>query len=358
MSEDTNYQAIEWKAEKLILLDQRKLPQSLEYIHYEDALSVATAIREMVVRGAPAIGITAAYAVVLSAQQHSKDQKQNSEGWRQAVLADIDVLQAARPTAVNLAWALQRMKNCLQAINNDQNPQALLLALAQKIHAEDIDANARMSRYGAELISGAKKHVITHCNTGPLATGGIGTALGVISQAYREQRISGVFADETRPWLQGARLTSWELLQQGIPVQLICDSAAASMMKQGDVSWAIVGADRITANGDAVNKIGTYSLAIVAKHHGVKFMVVAPSSTVDMNTACGDEVTIENRPAAEVTHVANVAIAPSQVNALNPAFDVTPAQLIDAIVTEVGVVLAPNREKMAKLMVSEAGASD
>jgi len=346
MNPDANYQAIEWKDGQLILLDQRILPHKVETIHYFDAPAVAQAIRDMVVRGAPAIGISAAYAVVLSAMAHSG----NGNNWRGRLLADMELLKQARPTAVNLAWAIQRMQEQLALIGDEQDPVAPLLACAKKIHQDDIDANSRMSHFGSELISGTVKHVITHCNTGPLATGGIGTALGVISQAYRDGRISGVFADETRPWLQGARLTSWELLQQQVPVQLICDSAAASIMKQGNVGWAIVGADRITANGDVVNKIGTYSLAILAKHHGVKFMVVAPSSTVDMHTASGAEVIIENRSPQEVTQIGEKLIAPASVSAINPAFDVTPAQLVDAIVTELGVVQAPNREKMQQLM--------
>jgi len=345
MSEEAKYKAIDWKSGKLILLDQRKLPQTVEYMSFVDAKSVAQAIRDMVVRGAPAIGITAAYAVVLSALEHGK-----AKDGQKRILDDMTTLEASRPTAVNLAWAVQRMRAKLLDINIDQDPATELLACAEKIHAEDIEANLKMSRYGASLIEGPVKHVITHCNTGPLATGGIGTALGVISQAYREQRINGVYADETRPWLQGARLTSWELMQQGLPVHLICDSAAAYVMKQGNVSWAIVGADRITANGDAVNKIGTYGLAILAKHHNIKFMVVAPCSTIDLNTATGAEVKIEFRPGDEVTRIAGKDIAPALVSAMNPAFDVTPAQLIDAIVTEVGVVRQPNAEKMAALL--------
>jgi len=346
MTRQNPYYAIEWKSNKLLLLDQRQLPQRMEMLAFESAAGVAQAIRDMVVRGAPAIGISAAYGVVLSALQHSR----RGKSWRNAIIADMNVIADARPTAVNLAWAVQRMKAQLDRLSDEQDPVPALLACAEDIHRQDIEANSRMSHYGSALIETPAKFVITHCNTGPLATGGIGTALGVISQAFRDGRISGVYADETRPWLQGARLTSWELLQQNVPVKLICDSAAASIMKQGNISWAIVGADRITANGDVVNKIGTYNLAISARYHGVKFMVVAPSSTIDLQTASGDDVVIENRSPDEVTQLAGNKIAPPAVTAVNPAFDVTPAQLVDAIVTEKGVVRAPNRQKMRQLM--------
>lgn len=343
MPQNASYNAVQWDTDTLVLLDQRLLPKQLSYIRYQDAAAVANAIRDMVVRGAPAIGICAAYAVVLSALQHISA----GADWRQAVLKDIDTLRQARPTAVNLAWALEKMSQLLDQPMTD--PLAQLLLAAKAIHQEDIEANAQMARFGADLIEPGKQ-VITHCNTGPLATGGIGTALGVIQQAYRDKRISGVFADETRPWMQGARLTSWELQQNQIPVTVICDSAAAYVMSKGDISWAIVGADRITANGDVVNKIGTYNLAIAAKYHGVKFMAVAPMSTVDMDTASGRDVEIEQRPASEVTHIQGQLFTPEQVGVMNPAFDVTPAALVDAIVTERGVVQAPSREKMLKLL--------
>jgi methylthioribose-1-phosphate isomerase len=337
--------AIQWHDDKLRLLDQRKLPAEVTYLECHNANEVANAIREMVVRGAPAIGITAAYGVVLAAQQYTRGALTN---WQQAIQPDLDRLAASRPTAVNLFWALARMQ---QVIASDPaEPVMTLLKEAQSIHDEDIAANRHMGELGAALIA-PKAGVLTHCNTGSLATGGFGTALGVIRQAWEEQRLSKVYADETRPWLQGARLTAWELVQDGIPVDLICEGAAAALMRSGKVQWVIVGSDRIAANGDVANKIGTYSLAVNARHHGVKFMVVAPSTTVDMDTPDGAAIPIETRDASEVLQLAGHPVAAKGASAWNPVFDVTPAELIDAIVTEKGVVLNPTREKMLAMMV-------
>ncbi len=339
-----NIRAVEWHDGGLRLLDQRLLPHLEQWLTFSDALAVARAIRDMVVRGAPAIGITAAYGVVLAAQQRYEE---SSEHWKSLIEEDFKRLAESRPTAVNLFWALDRMKILLAGI--DANPVVSLLAEAKLIHAEDIAANLHMGKLGAELIGGPCA-VLTHCNAGALATGGVGTALGVIRIAYAAGKVNHVFADETRPWLQGARLTAWEMVQDNIPVTLIAEGAAATLMKQGKVKWVVVGSDRIAANGDVANKIGTYSLATNARHHGVKFMVVAPTSTVDMTIACGDKIPIEERPQAEVLSLAGTRIAPDGVHAWNPSFDVTPADLVDVIVTEKGVVEAPTVVKMAEMM--------
>jgi methylthioribose-1-phosphate isomerase len=325
-------QALQWTGDALKVLDQRRLPEHIVYDDCKDANDVANAIISMRVRGAPAIGIAAAYGVVLSVRKHYAQ----SNHWRQKVVADIDLLARSRPTAVNLFWALDQMKVTLgqQSIN----PLEGILACAEKIHAEDIAANHKMGELGADLLAGAKG-VLTHCNTGALATGGYGTALGVIRSAYRRHPLN-VFADETRPWLQGTRLTAWELSQEGIPVTLIADSAAAWLMKTGAVDWIVVGADRITANGDVANKIGTYSLAVLAKEHGVKLMVVAPMSTIDWGINQGDQIKIEERNPRELLPDCYLE-EDSGVSAWNPVFDVTPVELITAIVTERGVVLNP-----------------
>ena len=319
--------AIEWRQSKLALLDQRVLPHEQRYLEYQTAQEVADAIRDMVVRGAPAIGITAAYGYALAALAGADMQN----AYR--------VLAESRPTAINLFWALERMAAA------PQQPQALL-AEAHQIHQEDIAANLAMAEFGASVL-GSDQGIYTHCNTGALATGGHGTALGVIRSAWQQGQIREVFAGETRPWLQGARLTVWELMQDDIPVKLSADGAAAQLFRQGAVDWVIVGADRITANGDVANKIGTYSLAVLAKHHGVRVMVAAPMSTFDLEMASGDQIPIEQRPAAEVTTLNGQAIAPQGCDAINPSFDVTPAELIDVIVTEAGLIHQPSREAIA-----------
>ena len=297
----------------------------------------------MVVRGAPAIGITAAYGVVLSAISHQgKDEKQV----KSHLDADIQTLASARPTAVNLDWALQRMRTCLN--NNFKDCVKILELQANLIHEKDIAANKKMGQLGAEYIS-QHSIVMTHCNAGALATGGYGTALGVIRSAWDQGKIKNVFANETRPWFQGARLTAWELAQENIPVSLLCDSAAASAIRAHNVDWVIVGADRVVANGDVANKIGTYALAVLAKHAGKKFMVVAPTSTIDLSTQAGQEIVIEERGRKEVTHVAQKVMASDEINVWNPVFDVTPAELVDVLVTERGVVENPNTQKIAQL---------
>ncbi len=337
-------EAVRWQGNRLQLLDQRVLPQEVAYLSYGDVDAVAGAIRDMVVRGAPAIGITAAYGIVLAARARFA---QSPDGWKPAIEADLQTLAASRPTAVNLFWAIERMRELMADI--DGNPESTLLAAARRIHDDDIAANRRMGELGAALIE-TPCAILTHCNAGALATGGYGTALGVVRAGFAAGKITHVYADETRPWMQGARLTAWEMVQEGIPVTLQAEGAAAHLMKQGKVGWVIVGSDRIAANGDVVNKIGTYGLAVLARHHGVKFMVVAPASTVDMGITCGDDVTIEQRSPDEVLYLTGQRIAAVGAEAWNPAFDVTPAALVDAIVTERGVVLNPDAERMRAMM--------
>ena len=317
--------AVQWQDDRLRLLDQRRLPNEECWIDCRDAVQVTQAIRDLAVRGAPAIGIAAAWGVAMAAQQNAP------------LDTALAMLRAARPTAVNLMWALDRMKKRVAA---GADADALMRE-AQAIQDEDLAANRTMGKLGASLIAPGSG-VLTHCNTGSLATAGYGTALGVIRAGVAAGRIDRVYAGETRPWQQGARLTMWELVRDGIPAQLIADSAAAHLMKSGAVQWVIVGADRIAANGDTANKIGTYQLAIAAKYHGVKFMVVAPSSTVDMATGTGEEIEIELRDAAELLSTAGYRTVVEGAQAWNPVFDVAPAELIDAIVTERGVIERPN----------------
>ena len=336
--------AVEWEQDRVKLIDQRLLPAKLEYLLLDSLADGAGAIRDMAVRGAPAIGITAAYAVVLGARDRFRE---DPKRWRELLEPDLEFLVQARPTAVNLRWAVARMRGVINKVSGD--PVAALLDEARRIHGEDIAANRRMGGLGAALIEPGGG-VLTHCNTGALATGGYGTALGVVRAGVAAGRIASVYADETRPWLQGARLTAWELVQEGIPVTLIADGAAAYLMQLGKVRWVLVGADRIAANGDTANKIGTYMTACCARRHGVKFMVVAPTSTVDLATADGDAIPIEARAESEVLNYAGRRIAPEGARAWNPAFDVTPADMIDAIVTEKGVVEQPTRAKIAAMM--------
>ncbi len=333
---------LQWGDDGLRVLDQRKLPASLVYENCQTAGEVAEAIRSMRVRGAPAIGIAAAYGVVLAARErHAQD----PASWRELIEGDLECLAGSRPTAVNLFWALERMRKVI--LTATEEPVGQLLAEAIAIHEADISSNRHMGGLGAAYLEGAQG-ILTHCNTGSLATGGYGTALGVIRTAYR-QAAKSIYATETRPWAQGARLTVWELNQDRIPATLIADSAATLLMKAGRVQWVIVGADRIAANGDTANKIGTYALAVAARHHGVRFMVVAPMSTIDWNTAHGDDIEIEERDSKEL--LADSFLTQSSViTAWNPVFDVTPAELIDVIVTEKGTVEKPNPAAMQQLI--------
>lgn len=333
-----------WSNNCLRLLDQRRLPKEVHYLECKTAEDVADAIRQMVVRGAPAIGITAAYGVVLAARHAWSRQRQN---WQEAVLADLDLIAASRPTAVNLQWALAHMQSLFPGIKTD--PEPVLLEEADRIHAEDIKANQQMGRLGAAILD-EKSRVLTHCNTGSLATGGFGTALGVIRTAWQNGLLEQVYAAETRPWLQGARLTAWELAQDRIPVTLIADSAAAYLMSKSWINWVVVGADRIVANGDVANKIGTYGLAVAARYHGIGMMVVAPSTTFDLDTADGSRIPIEDRGPSEIVTFAGQHLAPADAAAWNPVFDITPANLVDIIVTEKGVIRHPDRQKIADLL--------
>ncbi|WFC40490.1 S-methyl-5-thioribose-1-phosphate isomerase [Pseudoxanthomonas sp. SE1] len=331
---------IRWTGNALELLDQRRLPFVVEYLSCATSDEVAAAIHALAVRGAPAIGIAAAWGVVLASREVMATTPAEA---LEKLEPALQRLNDARPTAVNLAWALARMRAALKTAGNEWRGVLELEALA--IAEEDLAANRHMGELGAGLIP-AGSGVLTHCNTGSLATAGFGTALGVIRAGVAQGRIGKVYAGETRPWQQGARLTAWELLQDGIPATLIADSAAAHLMKTGAVQWVVVGADRICANGDTANKIGTYQLAIAARHHGVGFMVVAPSSTVDMATPSGDAIHIEERDPAELLGVGGTRTVAEGVPAWNPVFDVTPATLIDAIVTEKGVIERPDETRM------------
>jgi methylthioribose-1-phosphate isomerase len=320
-----------WDERQLRVLDQRELPQTVGYVHCGSAREVAAAIHDMAVRGAPAIGIAAAFGLVLDAQ-----------AGRDYAAAE-QMLAASRPTAVNLHWALARMRQV-----QPRTPPALL-AEAQAILAEDLAQNRRMGELGAALIAPGSR-VLTHCNTGALATAGHGTALGVIRSAWAAGRLVEVFNTETRPWLQGARLTAWELQQEGIPARLIADAAAAQLMQTVKIDWVIVGADHIAANGDTANKIGTHTLAIVARRLGARFMVVAPSGTFDLACASGAAIPIEERAGTELTRFRGADIAPTGYGAYNPVFDVTPAELIDVIVCERGVIPAPDTAQIRALL--------
>lgn len=337
--------AIEWKDGRLYLLDQRKLPSEVDFIECRTCSDVTGAIRNMVVRGAPAIGIAAAYGVVLSVAIHTKESRTD---WWEAVLSDIEHLAQARPTAVNLGWALAAMKTQLEG-ETAANAVNRARQLASELHEADIVANRLMGQYGAELIT-TQSSVMTHCNAGALATGGFGTALGVVRAAHQLQKITNVYANETRPWFQGSRLTAWELMQENIPVTVTCDSAAASLLRMGEISWVIVGADRIAANGDVANKIGTYNLAVNARYHGLKFMVVAPTSTIDAITQTGADIPIERRSADEIIRYKEHPIGSIDTPAYNPVFDVTPAQLVDVLVTEKGILEQPDCEGIKRLL--------
>ncbi len=321
--------AIRWRDGALELLDQRYLPHTVNWVCCRTAMEVAEAIRALVVRGAPAIGIAAAYGAVLASRGNHFEE-------------EISLLRAARPTAVNLMWALDRM-----AAVADRRADRLL-AEARTIEQEDLIANQRMAEWGAERLD-KDCGVLTHCNTGSLATAGLGTALGVIRYGYAAGKIQRVFAGESRPWLQGARLTAWELSEDGIPVQLIADAAAAHLLRSGQVQWVVVGADRVAANGDVANKIGTYALALAARHHNLHTMVVAASSSIDMRTPDGDAIPIELRDPEELLTYAGHAVAPLGAAAWNPVFDITPAELVDVLVTEKGLVDHPNSARMHDL---------
>ena len=338
-------QTVQWQSGRVKLIDQTALPGRLSYVELADWREVAEAIRTMIVRGAPAIGCTAALGMAQGAQSISADN-------RAAFLFDLndiaDIFRASRPTAVNLFWAVDRMLAIAEAAQGAPSDiKDAMLAEALLMLDEDIAVNRRLGRFGAERLPDVC-NVLTHCNAGALATVGFGTALGVIRAAAESGKQVHVYADETRPRLQGMKLTAWELAQDNIPVTIIADNMAASLMRQGKVDCVIVGADRITANGDTANKIGTYPLAIVARHHGIPFYVAAPFSTVDFKLATGDEIPIEQRESTEMTHIDGVRISPQGVPVLNPSFDVTPGELITAFVTERGVLDPPFADSLGQ----------
>ena len=335
---------LEWTAGGVRFLDQTKLPTEESYATCRTYQEVAEAIRSMVVRGAPAIGVAAAMGVALGVRDSSA---RNSQELRREFEQICQTLAATRPTAVNLFWALERMRGKFEALENQPlgDIKQALIEEAQRMHAEDIAANIAMGRHGAALMP-ARGGVLTHCNAGALATCGYGTALGVIRAAVEQGKKLHVYADETRPFLQGSRLTAWELMKDGIPTTVISDNMAGAMMKQGKIGAIVVGADRIAANGDVANKIGTYTVAVLAKEHAIPFYVAAPFSTIDLETSNGSTIPIEQRNAREVTHIAGKAIAPEGVEVENPAFDVTPHAFISGIITERGIFRPPYLETL------------
>lgn len=335
-------------SEGAILIDQTRLPGKLVYQTITDPHAMAEAIQTMIVRGAPAIGIAGAYGVVLSARKAIAAKLPLSEV-KAIIKADALMLREARPTAVNLAWAIDQLLPLINNANTDTDLLNTLTQKAQAIFNEDLAACQAMGDYGASLITKKGAGILTHCNAGALATAGYGTALGVVRSAFANDPTIQVYADETRPRLQGARLTTWELVQDGIPVTLICEGMSATLMRDGKVDLVVVGADRIAANGDTANKIGTYQLAIAAHAHNIPFYVVAPRSTIDVSVADGSAIPIEYRNEAEVHTVGGEKLCPEGVRYYNPAFDVTPAHLITAIITERGVTRADYQDSLARL---------
>lgn len=340
---------LEWTAEGVAMIDQRLLPTEEVYPVFRNYEEVAWAIKEMVVRGAPAIGVAAAMGVALGARD---TQTNDPDEFDQAFNQICQTLGATRPTAVNLFWAIERMRNLYVGLKSTDSPldeiRARLIVEAQRMHDEDIEANRSMGRFGAELIPDGAT-VLTHCNAGALATAGYGTALGVIRAAVEAGKKVAVFADETRPFLQGARLTAWELHKDDIPVTLITDNMAGHFMKGRKIDCVVVGADRIAANGDVANKIGTYSVAVLAKENNIPFYVAAPISTLDLSIESGEQIPIEERTELEVTHVKGAQLAPTGIKVANPAFDVTPNRYVAAIITERGVARAPYQESLRRL---------
>jgi methylthioribose-1-phosphate isomerase len=345
-------ETIRWEGDAVVLIDQRILPTREEYLSCRDASEIARAIKDMVVRGAPAIGVTAAMGIALGLKQA---EAKNADELRARLDTLSDLLGSTRPTAVNLFWAIERMKRRFEelipegvdAVRAGMEDEALL------IQREDIEMNRRMGAHGAKLLESGVR-ILTHCNAGALATAGYGTALGMIRAAVEAGKKVSVFADETRPFLQGARLTAWELMKDDIPVTLITDNMAGHFMARGEIDIVIVGSDRIAANGDVANKIGTYSVAVLAKEHGIPFYAVAPTSTFDLSIGTGKEIPIEERSPNEVTHVQGVRVAPEGVGIRNPAFDVTPHRLVSAIVCENGVAREPYTESLRELAGTRA----
>ena len=341
---------IDWKDDAIVMVDQRKLPAAEIYVTCRTAAEVAKAIKTMVIRGAPAIGVAAAMGIALGMR---RSKATGTKQFATEFQKTCDLMAATRPTAVNLFWAIERMKKTFAGAAQggcsvDEIKQRLE-AEARTIHDEDVQSCRAMGAYGATLVpSGAR--ILTHCNAGALATAGYGTALGVIRAAAEQGKQIAVLADETRPFLQGARLTAWELVKDGIDTTVITDNMTASMMRLGQVDLIVVGADRIAANGDVANKIGTYGVAVLAKEHGLPFYVAAPLSTIDLNTPDGSHIPIEERNPREVTHVGSSRLTPEGARIRNPAFDVTPSKFVSAIVTERGIARAPYTESLAQLV--------
>jgi len=342
-----NIESIIFEKGTLRLIDQRKLPVAFEYFDCKTAKDTALAISNMVVRGAPAIGAAAAYGIVLAGIEY-KDLDDKS--FLLAMDQACESIKSARPTAVNLMWAVDRLKEQMMKLDvqNRSGYIDALLEEARIIQEEDVKTNKRMAQYGNEII----KHgmtILTHCNTGALATAGVGTALGVICEAHKAGKNIFVYADETRPRLQGARLTAWELVQEGIPAKLIADSAAATLIRDGIIDVILVGADRVATNGDSANKIGTFMLSVIAEKYNVPFYIVAPTTTIDFDIGSGQDIEIEERSAEEITHYKGVRIAPKGIGVYNPAFDVTPNELITGIITERGIIYPPYHVNIPKL---------
>ncbi|MEW6376995.1 MAG: S-methyl-5-thioribose-1-phosphate isomerase [Thermodesulfobacteriota bacterium] len=343
------FKTIEWKGDHIRILDQRRLPQEIRYLDCRDASSVAQAIRTMAIRGAPAIGVAAAMGIALAAKKAKFIQP---GAFVKAVEKVCHEMRQTRPTAVNLFWAVNRMERILDEVHSCgvEETKARLEREACWIYEEDLKVNRKIGENGKALIRN-QDGVLTHCNAGALATAGYGTALGVILAAWAEGKRFRVFVDETRPLLQGARLTAWELAQEKIPVTVLTDNMAGWLMKQGKINLVLVGADRIARNGDAANKIGTYNLAVLSRWHNIPFYVAAPTSTLDLTLASGLDIPIEERAPEEVTHVGGYRITPKGIQVFNPAFDVTPHSLIEGIITEKGILRKPfhkNLEKMFK----------
>jgi len=343
------FKTIEWKNDGVRILDQRRLPREVSYLDCRDASSVAQAIRTMAIRGAPAIGVVAAMGIALGAK---RTPSHSPEAFRKNLEKVCHQMRQTRPTAVNLFWAVDRMKRILDQVHayGVEKTKAKLVEEALKIYKEDVEINQKIGEYGKGLIKNGDG-VLTHCNAGALATAGYGTALGVIYAAWSEGKRFRVFADETRPQLQGARLTAWELVQEKIPLTVITDNMAGWLMKKGKINLVLVGADRIARNGDTANKIGTYSLAVLSKYHGIPFYVAAPISTLDLTLASGRDIPIEERDIKEVTHFRGSPITPKGVKAFNPAFDVTSHSLIHAMITEKGLIRKPFERNLKRIKV-------
>jgi len=340
-------ETLEWTPRGVVFIDQTKLPTEEVYVTCTTHQQVADVIRNMVVRGAPAIGVAAAMGIALGVKNSTAE---NGAEFKRDFDEICETIRQTRPTAVNLFWAIQRMREKFESLSEQGIPQIkqALMEESQRMHAEDIAANQAMGKHGATLMP-SSGGVLTHCNAGALATAGYGTALGVIRAAVEAGKKIHVYADETRPFLQGSRLTAWELMKDGIPTTVISDNMAGVMMQQGKIGAIVVGADRIAANGDVANKIGTYTVAILAKEHGIPFYVAAPISTVDLQTADGSKIPIEQRNKREVSHIAGKQMVPDGVEIENPAFDVTPAKYVAAIITERGIARAPYKVSLQEL---------